>query len=109
MREDLASTYRKIMSINQKTNFSVGGGKTSRGTPVYANNYVFTTSDGKEFNGVSYATGQQLQAGTVVKIEYRQDNPSISRIQGMRRKILGAFGLIAVIFPIVGFFLFFPG
>jgi hypothetical protein len=88
---------------------SEGGSDTSEGTPIYANYYAFRTPDGRQYQGVSYATGRQLQEGSSALVEYCKNNPSISRIKGMRRAIFGPFGLISVLFPLVGFFIIYAG
>jgi hypothetical protein len=88
---------------------SEGGSDTSEGTPIYANYYAFTTPDGKQYQGISYATGRKLQVGRLVAIEYTKGNPAISRIKGMRRAIFGPFGLISFIFPVIGFFVIYAG
>jgi hypothetical protein len=77
-------------------------GRHSQGAPVYANHYVFTGPDGKEYDGVSYAAGTRLEEGRSVKIEYAADNPAASRIEGMRHDTQG-FPVFVVIFPLAGF------
>jgi len=59
-------------------------------TKVYAQTYRFTASDGRQYENPSYATGRRLKKGVKVTVEYVPGDPSISRIQGMRR---GAFGI----------------
>lgn len=86
----------------KKTSFSEGGSKHSKGTPVYAIHYAFTAADGTEYKGLSYITGKQFKQGQKVTIEYPQGRPQTSRIKGMRRKPVGLFGLIPVIFPLIG-------
>jgi hypothetical protein len=68
---------------------------------IYANNYSFTVN-GKEFENVSFSTGRRLSTGQNVKIEYLKENPSKSRIAGMRQKMFGTFALITTLFPAVG-------
>jgi Protein of unknown function (DUF3592) len=72
------------------------------GTPVNANHYRFTAADGTEYQSTSYATGRALKKGKTITIEYPQGNPAVSRIAGMRRKPGGLFGLIPLIFPLIG-------
>jgi len=76
---------------------------------VYAHTYRFTGPDGAEREGVSYATGRRLEAGTNVTVEYVPDDPAISRIRQMRREPFSVegwgglliFGILSV-FPVVG-------
>jgi hypothetical protein len=69
--------------------------------PVYANYYSFT-ANGKQFEGVSFATGRQLSSGETVKIQYLKNEPSKSRIERMRQKPFGSGALFVVIFPLIG-------
>lgn len=85
-----------------KAGFSQGGSKHSKGTPIYANHYTFSAPDGNRYLGISYALGRYLTKGTPVVIEYPENNPSISRIQGMRRAALPPVVLFVLIFPVLG-------
>jgi len=100
---------RGVITASSKTGASEGGSNTSQGTPIYENYYTFSTPDGRDCQGVSYATGRQLQVGRSITIEYAKGNPSVSRIKGMRRAIFGPFGLISFFFPVVGFFVIYAG
>ncbi|MFA5795466.1 MAG: DUF3592 domain-containing protein [Candidatus Brocadiia bacterium] len=91
------------VSSSQRTSFSVGGGKHSDGTPVYANHYTYQTDGHVTYKGISYATGKQLQAGTDVQVEYVKAHPNISRIKGMRMSAFGPWVLFVLIFPAIGF------
>ena len=95
-------TCEGTVTASKKTSFSEGGSKRRRGTPVYANHYSFTDSAGAEHQGVSYKTGVRLNAGDKVTVEYLPARPEISRIKGMRRKPVGPWGLLVVLFPLVG-------
>jgi len=118
LNADLTSWYRfrgrlenaqgKVL-YSEKTGFSVGGSKRRKGTPVYANHYSFAGPDGVEYKGVSYRPRRQLKEGQKVTVEYPQGKPQISRIKGMRRKPLGLFGLIPLIFPLIGLLLIVAG
>jgi hypothetical protein len=102
-RGQLDTTQGKVLYC-EKTKFSSGGSKNSRGTPVYAIHYAFTGPDGAEYKGLSFNTGRQFDEGQTVTIEHLQDKPHISRIKGMRRKPMGFFGLSAVALPMIGLF-----
>ena len=87
-----------------KTNASEGGGKHSRGTPIYENHYVYSVA-GQGFSGISYSTGERVQMGDRVEIEFQEGQPDRSRIAGMRRSMFGPFVLFVLIFPTVGLIL----
>lgn len=70
--------------------------------PVYAYHYSFVTQDGEQHRGVSYSV-RRLEPGSRVTVEYREADPSVSRIQGMGHGILPWWVLLFVsIFPTVG-------
>ncbi|KPK96805.1 MAG: hypothetical protein AMK75_07860 [Planctomycetes bacterium SM23_65] len=70
--------------------------------------YRFTTADGSEHQGASYAIGKHLEPGTTVTVEYPKGNPSVSRIQGMNTTLFGPWVLFVLVFPAVGaVFIFF--
>lgn len=85
----------------EDTHASVGGSKTQRGTPVYANHYRFV-ADGRMHAGVSYATGTCMESGTAVLVEHVAGDPALSRVSGMRRATFGPEVLFVAIFPAVG-------
>ena len=95
-------TVKGNVLYSEKTKFSEGGSDDSEGTPVYAIHYTFTAPDGAEYKGLSYNTSRRLKEGQTVTIEYPRDNPKTSRIKGMRRKPVGLFGLLPLIFPVIG-------
>jgi hypothetical protein len=96
-RGQLAAVDGKVTHC-EKSSYSTGGSRRRRGTPVYANYYTF-----EKGSGVSYATGNCVDAGTAVTVEYVADNPAISRIVGMREKPLGGVAvLIVLVFLLVG-------
>ncbi|MGD8453005.1 MAG: DUF3592 domain-containing protein [Phycisphaerae bacterium] len=86
----------------EKTSFSEGGDENNDGTPIYAIHYTFTDEDDRTYDGVSYATGRELDAGANVTIEFPAGSPETSRIRGMRRAPFGALVLITWVFPLVG-------
>jgi hypothetical protein len=83
------------------TSASEGGSKHRRGTPIYANAYAYQW-EGLALEGVSYAPGRCLAAGTRVPVELLPDHPEISRIAGMRRAEFGPSVAFVAIFPLVG-------
>ena len=87
---------------SEKTKFTTGGSKSRRGKPVFANGYVFTSADGNERWGVSYATDHSLRVGQVVEVEHPKGRPGISRIVGMRRAVLPGVTALVALGPAVG-------
>ncbi len=71
-------------------------------TPIFENHYKFTTKEGIEFEEFSYSTGQDIQIGKTITVEYPEGKPEYSRIVGMKREIFGTVALFVVIFPIIG-------
>jgi hypothetical protein len=84
-RGDLATAAGRV-TASEETNFE------ENEVDVYAHTYRFTGRDGVEREGVSYATGRRLDNGAEVTVEYVPDDPSIARIQGMRREPFGIEG-----------------
>jgi len=84
-RGDLG-TAPGVVVVSRDTNFS------ENDVDIYAHTYRFTGRDGAEREGVSYATGRRLEAGTNVTVEYVPDDPAISRIRQMRREPFGVEG-----------------
>lgn len=93
-RGDLA-TARGVISASTETNMSVNEQR------VYRYDYRFS-HDGVDFSGSSYQTGGGMKDNHAVTVEFPAGSPENSRIQGMRRGIIGLFGLMPVIFPAVG-------
>ena len=81
----------------EDTHDSSGRSGSRRGTPVFANYYRFERGE-----GVSYASGNCVDAGAPVTIEYVVADPSVSRIVGMRATTLPAFAATIIVFPLVG-------
>lgn len=63
--------------------------------------YRFAGPDGRERSGRSYVTGTAPDAGQRVTVEFLGGTPWVSRIQGMRRALLGPGAIIVLIFPAV--------
>lgn len=80
----------------QSTDASEGG------VPVFENYFRFTTEDGTEHEGKSYATGEQVMNGESLIIEYPEDKPQYARIKGMRREMFGPEVIWVVLFPLIG-------
>lgn len=98
---ELAHAPGEVMTCTD-TGMSEGGGKHSRGTPVYRTTYSYVDARGQSFEGECYATGLSFSPGDVVDVEYDSADPATSRIVGTRKKPWAAFLLFSAIFPIVG-------
>jgi hypothetical protein len=75
---------------------------------VQANHYEYAVA-GNLLTGTSYSTGTSVATGEMVTVEYDQDEPVRSRIEGMRRAEFGPGMLFVTIFPLVGLALLIPG
>ena len=75
---------------------------------ISASHYEYSVA-GEWFQGKSYSTGGVPAVGDEVTVEYDEDEPRRSRIQGMRRGMFGPFVLIVGIFPAIGLVFLIPG
>lgn len=82
-------------------------GASENDVRVRANHYEYSVA-GTKLTGTSYSTGSEVAEGETVTVEYDEDDPLRSRIEGMRRAIFGPFVLIALIFPAIGLGLMIP-
>jgi len=62
--------------------------------------YNYTTPDGKKFESESYSTGNQFTINQDVVVEYIQDEPEISRIEGTRKGAF-EFWILLIISPFI--------
>lgn len=92
---DLQTTQGKVSS-SRETRMSQG----EDGPHIWEYAYTFQW-EGQTYEGFSYKTGGN-RTGRTVTIEFKEDDPQTSRIQGMGRKPLGLFGLFPILFPAVG-------
>lgn len=75
---------------------------------VYACYYEFRTTEGKTFQGISYAYGNYPQEDFDVTVQYVAKDPSISKVEGLSQGAFPPFVLFILIFPLVGLiFIFF--
>lgn len=76
---------------------------------VYEFHYEYKTPDGSHYYSVSYSEDLYYPAGSTVRVLYSKDNPTDSRIQGMRSGLVGPWILLVIIpFFLIGlaFFVF---
>ncbi|HYC59172.1 MAG TPA: DUF3592 domain-containing protein [Thermoanaerobaculia bacterium] len=74
---------------------------------VKANHYEFSVA-GQTYRGTAYSSGDEVTAGEEVTVEYDEDDPHRSRIEGMRRAIFGPAVALVNIFPLIGLVLLIP-
>jgi hypothetical protein len=70
--------------------------------PVYAIIYQFNDSQGNIQAGISYAIGNSFNISDSVNIQYLANKPTYSRIEGLLKSTTQPFGLIVLIFPLIG-------
>jgi hypothetical protein len=92
-REPFERTVGRVTAVE-----STGASENRQSITLHRYEYFV---DGNTYRGTSYTTGQELQKGDEVTIEYKADPPR-SRIVGMRRGEFGPFVLFVVIFPLAG-------
>lgn len=68
---------------------------------ISAMHYKYSVA-GEWLDGTSYTTGSTPAVNDQVTIEYDEDNPSRSRIEGMRRGMFGPWTALVAIFPAIG-------
>lgn len=69
---------------------------------VLACEYEYRSPSGDMLTGVSYKTGRVPAIGSEVTIEYLENSPDYSRIQGMSKGMVPLWILFVLIFPIIG-------
>lgn len=67
---------------------------------IYANHYEYSV-EGQPLKGVSYSRLHGAKVGETVVVEYKEDNPSDSRIEGMRRTVFGPGAIALIVMPTV--------
>ena len=102
------------------TKTSEGGGRHSRGTPIYALSYTYAMPGGPTRRGVSYSVGtwnvpsldedsglgdDDNVVGRKVPVQYVTQFPSVSRIKGLRSNVFGLEGVFVSVFLAAGLFL----
>ena len=70
-------------------------------TTVNANHYEYSVA-GQTFQGVSYSTGDAVQQGEQVLVEYLERAPGRSRIAGQRTGVFSPVVLFVLLFPALG-------
>ena len=104
LNSDLASFYQFSGSLETATGIVSESRDTNASENerrIVAHEYTFQHG-GREYQGVSYTTGQQLPEGAPVLIEFPAGKPEVSRIRGMRRGMFSPAVIFVVIFPFIG-------
>jgi hypothetical protein len=106
-RSDVTSWYRfkgpletvqgQVIS-STRTDASQGRRRSGR---IYRYTFSYLVDD-REYQGASYAVGQQLQAGSSVTVEFPIGKPTVARIRSMRTNVFGPGVLFVLVFPLVG-------
>src|SRR6266404_9310820 len=107
MRGKLDAAAAEITAV-ENTHFTEGGGKHSKGTPVYAYHYRFQNA-GRDFEGTSFHKGLTGRNDDAMTVEFPPERPDRSRIRGMRRAMFGPSVGMVFLFPILGLGFILPG
>jgi len=75
---------------------------------ISVSHYEYSVA-GEWLEGKSYSTGGTPAVGDEVTVEYDEDHPRRSRIEGMRRGMFGPLVLLVAIFPAIGLVFLIPG
>jgi hypothetical protein len=73
------------------------------GTRVYGATFRFRTQDGETVTAESFSTGAKWVKNQRVSVQYLPANPKIAKIEGGRRDVSSAMGLLVLLFPLAGF------
>ena len=78
--------------------------------PVYRFVYDYTTATGEKYKGQSFGTDVYISKGSQVNVQYVEDNPEISRIEGTTKGSFPVWVLFFIlIFPVIGYILLYVG
>jgi hypothetical protein len=76
---------------------------SENGATIHAVHYHFDALDGTRVEGISFTTNvAALRTGGQVIVEFNLDDPSRSRIAGMRSKHFPIWTAIVLLFPLIG-------
>lgn len=106
---DIAETVRELRMFSGEIMTVEGISTGYSGTNITINDetvlelrFSFKGIDNKEYQGRSFATGSYIEEGTPVPVEFNADYPKYSRIEGTRYSVMGAWGLLILLFPLIG-------
>ena len=72
-------------------------------TKIVANHYEYSVA-GQTLKGVSYSLRTGAAQGGTVVVDYKEDDPAQSRIEGMRRHPFGPWVILITLFPAIAIF-----
>lgn len=99
-RGSIATADGKVTSVENT-------GASENEVAVKENHYEFSVA-GRTYRGASYSTGDEVAPGEEVTVEYDENDPARSRIEGMRRALFGPAVALVNIFPLIGLILLIP-
>lgn len=76
--------------------------------PILEHRFRYSVGD-NEYQGRSYAPGQRASVGTLVPVEFLQEEPETSRIVGLRARTFSEWTGFVLILPLVGLILLIVG
>jgi len=100
-RGERAEAEARIVAV-EATSYSIGGGKSSRGTPILRHDYEWTDPRGVVRHGTSYSTRRGLEAGSRARVEHLVADPDRSVLVGQRSAPLSPMALFVLLFPTIG-------
>lgn len=101
-RGDVATTQGTVLECRDT---GIREGKRGSSRRIWAWDYEFRVDD-RVLHATSWGAAKTAKAGQQVTIEYRRDDPTISRVQGLRNAPFNPVAAVAAIFPVVGAFVF---
>jgi hypothetical protein len=105
LQADWSGPLLAVMETRRATGLvtSVEGTNASENdSPVYAVHYRFIAADGTKVEATAYSTGYYPDAGQRLSVTYMRSQPTVARVEGMRRTTFGPLAAIAGIFPLIG-------
>jgi hypothetical protein len=104
------SATEKDPAVEGKISMVQGTNASINEEQVYKYTYTYNVYDGADYEGVGYATGELFDEGDDVVVYYRQRNPQISMVEGLRKSEFGGgIGIVVLIFPLIGLVMLFFG
>jgi hypothetical protein len=100
-RGERAEAEARIVAV-EATPYSIGGGKSRRGTPILRHDYDWTDPRGVVRRGTSYSTRRGLEAGSRARVEHLVADPDRSVLVGQRSAPLSPMALFVLLFPTIG-------
>lgn len=90
-----------VITRSSKTHFTIGDG--SEGHKIHSVLFAFTDHDGIQRRARSWTEDALGPAGTPVRVEYIESDPTLTRICNCRSGALPLWAGTVVLFPLFGF------